>query len=337
VHAMINKLSFAVGLWIAIGPFAVDIRAAAPIPADKRIEAEVVATLATPDDDPMRMPTDVAVDKSGNIYVADGVNDRIVRFTPDGKVEKVMTNWGEVRLKQPVGLAVDTNDRLWIADTGHHRLLVISKDGKLLECIDLPRTKDGHPFDPTDVTVTADRKHAFIVDNDNHRVLIRDNKSGRLTVKGESGRSTGQLHWPFMIATGPKDQVYVTEAIGARVQKLSTKGRWVGQIGSFGVQLGQFYRPKGVAVDADGRIYVGDSTLGVVQVFDSKGRIEGLLTGKDGRPLRLNHPMGMCIDGEGRLYVIELTSNRVAVIELAESSKSGIGQYDQRADAGGKQ
>ncbi|UCD29857.1 MAG: NHL repeat-containing protein [Planctomycetota bacterium] len=308
-----------------------------PIPSSKRIEAHVDAILVAPDDRPMHMPTDVAVDGTGRIYVADGANDRIVCFDRNGKFETALSGWDDDQLNQPVGLTVDSQNNLWIADTGSHRLLVVDSEGKLINRIVLPEAEGGHPFDPTDLAVTADGKRTYIVDNDNHRIVIRDNESGRLIPKGQFGRSVGRFQWPFMISIGPDGYIYISETIGAWIQRMAPSDRWAGLIGRWGVELGRFYRPKGIAVDKQSWLYVSDSTLGVVQVFDSQGRVKGVLTDKQGNLLRFEHPMGMWIDAQGKLYVVELKRNRVAVVTLQANPQLQTNHSARRTGTGGQQ
>jgi DNA-binding beta-propeller fold protein YncE len=291
-------------------------RAAAPLPAGTRIPATVKTTLAV-ENPTLHMPTDVAVDASGYVYVADGARDRLVILNPDGKLRTATTQPAAQALKRPIGLAVDSRDRLWVADTDNHRLLVLASVAtQFVEAIALPEVDKKHAAAPTGVAVTPDLKRTYVVDNANHRLLIRDNATGDITPIGKSGRAIGQFEYPFMTACGSGGDVYVVEAIGARVQILSARDQWAGSIGSWGVTLGQFYRPKGIAVDASGRIFVSDSTTNVVQVFDARGRVVGCLTRPDGTPLRFEHPMGMAFDRAGRLYVTELAANRVAVVAL---------------------
>jgi DNA-binding beta-propeller fold protein YncE len=278
---------------------------------------------------PMRMPTDVAVDSHGRIYVADGANDRVVRFAPDGRLDRVLHAIGGIPLKQPVGVSVDARDRAWIADSGNGRVLAVSPDGGIEETIPLPPAEGAARPDPTDVAVTPDDARLYVVDNDNHRLLVRDKVSGAWRSLGGEGRGLGRFQWPFMICIGSEGYVFVTEAIGARVQRLSPDDRWAGAIGRWGVQVGQLYRPKGIAADATGRLYVSDSTLGVIQVFQPRGEIEGVLTAADGTPLQFHHPMGLCFDPQGRLLVVELGANRVAVVAIL-SDTSG----SKRQDAG---
>ncbi|GMV95996.1 MAG: hypothetical protein HRF43_08095 [Phycisphaerae bacterium] len=323
---LVVAVAAALTVWVVVRP----ARAGAPIPPERRIPAGVARTLSAPADAPMHMPTDVAVDAAGRVFVADGANDRVVVFRADGALDRAISRVGEWPLNHPVGLAIDSAGRLWIADTGHHRVLIAAPDGALAERIDLPAAEGGKPFDVTDVAVTADRKRAYLIDNENHRLAIRDNAAGTLTFLGAFGEGLGQFRWPFTAAIAPDGYVYVCEAIGARVQRLSPADRWAGQVGRWGVELGLLYRPKGVLVDGQGRLYVSDSTLNVIQVFNARGGVEGVLTDPAGKPLRFAHPMGMDFDAAGGLYVVELKADRVAVVTLP----SGFAPATRPASAG---
>lgn len=306
-----------------------DASPAAPIvpqPSDVRlppgqvVRAAIVRTLSAPAEQPLRMPTDVALDGRGRVFVADGVHDRVVCLAADGGFIEVITAPGGSALRRPVGLASDADGNLWIADTGNHRVVVLDADGKLRDTLDPPKGDDDRPVDPTDVAVTADGKRTYVVDNDHHRIVIRDNASGRWTSLGGPGRALGQFEWPFQIAIDSTGDVYVSETIGTRLQRISAADRWAGTVGRFGIQPGTLYRPKGLAIDRQRRVFVGDSTLSVVQVFEASGRFAGVLSDAQERPIRLAHPMGMCFGADGRLYVVELGADRVAVIEIEGAS-----------------
>ncbi len=287
---------------------------AADIPAEKRIAAQIVRTVSGPESDPMQYPTDVAVDQKGNIHVADGVNDRIMRFDQSGQFTGSIQQLGDDTLSNPIGLCFDSGDRLWIADNGHHRVLVASSGLTTAKTIDLPKFEP--PIDVTGIALSADEKRTIIIDNDHHRVLIRDNASGTFTTSGARGRGLGQLEWPFLAAPCSDGSFVVSEAIGARVQRLDATNRWSQSISSWGVELGQSFRPKGIATDAKDRIYLSDSTMGTVQVFGPRGDTLGVLTDGGGKILRFEHPMGLCFDRQGRLLVVESKPGRVAVVEL---------------------
>jgi DNA-binding beta-propeller fold protein YncE len=313
-------------LWCGIALLPVAQASAAPIPADKALRCQVVAVLAAAGDPRLHLPTDVAVSASGRIYVADGVNDRLLRFEADGQAGVSIGAISGEDLANPLAVTSDAGGRLWIADNGNHRVVVASADGDLLEVVVLPPAAGGQPADPTDVAVTLDGKQACVVDNDHHRLLLRDNDSGLITVIGEPGDARGQLRWPFMAAVLSDGEMLVTEAIGARVQRLVPPDRWTGQISRWGVQLGELYRPKGIAVDDHDRVYVGDSTTGAVQVFHHRGRLLGVLVDEAGQVRRFSHPMGLCFDAQGRLLVVEMTGQRVAVVTVELPLSTGGGQ-----------
>jgi DNA-binding beta-propeller fold protein YncE len=287
----------------------------AVLPAEKTVPCRVVEVLAGTADAALRLPTDVAVDASGRVYVADGVNDRLVRFDPGGGPTLSLKRCGGLALANPLAVTIDSDQRLWIADNGSHRVLVARPDEEAGEVVELPAGPDGGAADPTDVAVTADRRWAYIVDNDHHRLLVRDNASGQITILGTAGEARGQLQWPFMAAMCADGELLITEAIGARVQRLDAQQRWIGQISRWGVHSGELYRPKGIAVDGQNRVFVGDSTSGTIQVFHRRGRFLGVLVDGAGRIQRFDHPMGMCFDARGRLLVVELRAQRVAVVE----------------------
>lgn len=290
-------------------------RAVAPLPEASRIPTTVEATLTT-SNPTMHMPTDVAVDSKGTIYVADGARDRIAVFSKDRQFQTATTRPAGQSLKRPVGISIDAQDNLWIADSGHQRVLGITPDDKLIDKIDLPAVDEKRIASPTSVLVTPDNKRIYIVDNPNHRLFIRDNATKTISVQGKLGQAAGQFNYPFMLGRANNGDILITEAIGSRVQVLGANDKWAGAIGSWGVELGQLFRPKGVVVDKAGRIFISDSTLYVIQAFDARGRVIGCLTTPDGRPMKFEHPMGMAFDNQGRLYVVELNAHRVAILTL---------------------
>jgi sugar lactone lactonase YvrE len=137
------------------------------------------------------------------------------------------------------------------------------------------------------------------------------------------------MQWPFMAAAGTDGTIYIIEAIGGHVQRLSPDEQWLRPISSWGVQLGQLYRPKGIAIDKNGDIFVSDSTTGAVQVFGPQGAVVGVLCDSTGEVLRLQHPMGMCFDAKGRLYVVESTAARVIAIDVPSRSVNGDKKSDE--------
>jgi hypothetical protein len=81
-------------------------------------------------------PTDVAVAPDGDVFVADGHgNDRIVKFTPDGRY---VMEWGghgtgPGQFDEPHTLAFDSRGRLFVGDRLNRRIQVFDQDGHFLD------------------------------------------------------------------------------------------------------------------------------------------------------------------------------------------------------------
>lgn len=85
------------------------------------------------------LPTDVAIATNGDIFVADshrnGKNNRIVRFTKDGKFIK---EWGHKgtgpgEISEPHTIAFDSRGRLFVGDRENNRIQIFDQEGKLLD------------------------------------------------------------------------------------------------------------------------------------------------------------------------------------------------------------
>lgn len=285
----------------------------------------------------MMLPTAVAVDSAGAVYVADGANDRIVVFNTLGQFITEVRQVGEERLSRPVGIRIDSADRLWIADTGHGRLLVRGTDGRLDRLMAVPPA-EGRPLsDPTDMLPSADDDGVWVVDNDGHRLVHLDREGRPVGAIGGQGETLGRFHYPFMIARNRIGDLLVTDVINARVCILNSQGRPVGTIGTYGVDVGQLYRPKGITCDPQDRIWISDNVLGGVQVFSSNGRLIDVLRDSDGRPMRFDTPSGLAFDRQGRLYVVEVRPGRVRRLQITEQDVAGASPGPGRARVAPKQ
>ncbi len=79
-------------------------------------------------------PSGLAVDREGNLYVADTLNNRIEIFDPDGNFISAFGKSGDGPgyFSRPKGVAIDSDGHLWVADGMQDRVQVFSKDGSQL-------------------------------------------------------------------------------------------------------------------------------------------------------------------------------------------------------------
>ena len=291
-----------------------------PAFAIRLIHARMILAIS----DQLNKPSDVSVSKDGLIYVVDGVNNKIIIFDEKGSFVSSFGKRGSGRgeFSQPLGIDLDAAGKVYIADSGNQRVQIFSATGGFVNEIKLPAS-NGHAADPTDVAVDNVNNKCYIADNDNHRILAYDlAKLTLIGIYGGRGSTRDRFRYPFLMALGKEQQLYVVDVINTRVQVLNSKGSFEGEIGGWGVEKGEFFRPKGVAVDGNNRVYVSDSYLGVIQVFEASGDFYGAL----GNPAtakvkKFRTPMGLFVDQKNRLYVVETLANQVGVYQLESAAE----------------
>jgi len=115
-------------------------------------------TLTTPGD--FALPTDVAVDKDGNIYVTDTLNWRVEIFDADGKF---ISQFGQHCdaigcFKRPKGIAVDSDGHIWVVDTGMALVQAYNRNGDLLGYVGGPGRNLGQFNDPMGITIDQNNR-----------------------------------------------------------------------------------------------------------------------------------------------------------------------------------
>ena len=138
--------------------------------------------------DVFNQPSDVVVSKTGEIFVADGhdekSNARIVKFTKDGKFIKT---WGQKGKKPgefdtPHGLAFDSKGRLFVADRSNNRIQIFDQEGKFLEEWKQFSRPSGIYIDANDMIYVADSESNSKVNPGFKRgIRVGSAKDGKVT------------------------------------------------------------------------------------------------------------------------------------------------------------
>ncbi len=171
-------------------------------------------------DGQFQLPTDVAFDQQGNVYVSEyGGNDRITKWSPDFHFLSAM---GEkpidgVRLNRPAGIDIDVEQSLWVADACNHRIVHMTLDGETLATYGEMGRESGKFRYPYDVDVSSSRM-VMVAEFGGDRLQWLDKKGRFLQTWGSSGRKPGELSAPWGAAYGPNKNVYVVDSLNNRVQ-----------------------------------------------------------------------------------------------------------------------
>ena len=265
-------------------------------------------------------PSDVAIGPKGNIYLVDGVNNRIIVVDNTGKrkFEFGQPGEGQGEFKYPLGIDISDDGKVFIADTGNHRIQVFGLKGDFKYMFNVKSGPKDKPSDPVDVLASGLKNYLYVSDNDNHKIKVYNQKGTFEFEWGKFGEEPGEFRYPGILAQNEYNEIFVVDVLNTRVQKFDPFGNFIAEIGSWGVLPGKLFRPKGVAVDKKNRVFVTDSYMGVVQVFSDLGRFIGVIC-ENGNHKTFVTPVGIALDDKAkRLLVVEMRANKINVLKLSE-------------------
>jgi sugar lactone lactonase YvrE len=301
-------------------------------------------------------PASVAVDSSGNLFIADNGNNRIRKVGTNGIISTVAGNGtpgysGEGRavtnaLKSPQGVAVDASGNLFIADTGNQRVRKVSPDG-IMSTVAGKGTAgfsgDGGAATnamldiPYAVAVDASG-NLLIVDTGNDRVRKVDAGGVITTVAGNGPYGYGgdggpavfaSLSVPYGLVVDASSNLLIADSSNYRIRKVNPAGiittlagngtRGYSGDGDFGTNA-SFYYPVGVAVDASGNLFIADIGNHVIRKL-SPDNIVTTVAGNGARGYSgdgglaanasLDFPYNVAVDASGCLFIADHGNVRI--------------------------
>ncbi|WP_168735686.1 cadherin-like beta sandwich domain-containing protein [Cohnella fermenti] len=246
-------------------------------------------------------PSAIAIDGSGNIYIADTDNNKIRKIT--GGTITTFAGTGDygfageglqainAELRSPTGVAVDAAGNVYVADKYNNRVRKIATDGVI-------------------TTIAG---------------------TGSSDYSGDNGDATAaELSSPSGVAVDSVGNVYIADTSNHRIRKVDTAGKITTVAGTDdsgysgdGVPADEtrLYYPNAVAIDAAGNLYIADTYNNRIRKVDTDGIITTVAgsSSTDGYSgdgdmavdAQLNEPEGVWVDGSGNLYIADTDNNRI--------------------------
>ena len=240
---------------------------------------------------PLYMPSGIAIDSHGDLFIADASNGVVEKVTPSGMLS-IVAGGGDGNtlgpglatksfLGEPSGVAVDRDGDLYIADMDNDAVAKVTPSGMLS--------------------------------------IVAGGSQGNTPIPGPAIKSP--LAGPSGVAVDSQGNLYIADAFSNMVVKVSPAGvlsivTGNGKEGAptSGLAIKTLLnRPKGVAVDGHGNIFIADSGNSVVEKVSSSGVLSiAAGNGRAGSPTpglathsSLNAPSGVTIDDRGNLYIAD--------------------------------
>jgi DNA-binding beta-propeller fold protein YncE len=258
-------------------------------------------------------PYGLGIAPDGNLWVANGGQDRFEIFAPDGSY---LETWGspgsaegEFEFYAPesgYGIAYgdvdfDADGNIYVLDTGNHRVQKFGPDRHFLLAWGSTGDGEGQFLAPPSIAVSPEGR-VYVPDENRHDVQIFDSEGAYLGAFGEYGSGDGQFNVTAGVTVDGSGDVWVADYSSGRIQRFSADGEFRDAWGSPGSGDGQISSPDGVAVDARGNVLVIEAGNRRVQALTADGRFLAKIGGpKD--PVQFSGGNAIVVDAAGTIYV----------------------------------
>jgi len=298
-------------------------------------------------------PQGLAIDASGNLYVADAFNNKIRKISSDGTVSSFAGSGAVGALDTavalaatfsgPTGVAVDAAGNVYVADAGNNKIRKITAAGTVSTLAGsgvgsaVEGTGKAATFlTPTGVAVDA-AGTIFVADYGNDKIR-KITAAGVVTTLAGNGNGTpgtadgtgtgATFNYPYGICLS-NGFLYVSDYNANKIRKINAATAQVTTLAGSGSQgatdssgtKAAFNAPFGVAADASGNVYVADSRNYKIRKISSGGVVTTLAgKGSAGAADALatgasfNLPQGVAVDASGNVFVADAGNNKIRKI-----------------------
>jgi hypothetical protein len=266
-------------------------------------------------------PNAVALDGSGNLYIADENNSVIRKVDASGNIWTVAGTYNSngyggysgdggaatnAALSWPTAVVVDGSGNLYIADANNNVIRKVDASGII-------------------TTVAG---------------------NGNVDYTGDSGPATNAtLNWPGSIAVDCSGNLYIADSYNSVIRKVDASGiiTTVAGNGSWGytgdrgsATNATLNWPDGLALDGQGNLYIADAGNGVIRMVDANSNIWTVAgngswgySGDGGAATNatLNWLGGLAMDSSGNLYIADANNNVIRKVDASGVITTLAGNY----------
>ena len=312
----------------------------------------ITAIVSSSADGQFNSPAGIALDPSGNIYVADKINSRIQVFNNAGTYLRKFGSYGTADGQFGANfegyIDVDSSGNIYVSDTGNSSIKVFNNVGIFLRKFGSVGYADGQFQHVTGIAIDPSG-NIYVVDCYNYRIQVFDNNGNFLRKFGGKPISTinsaptvggtGYTVGDVLTVTGGVGgaaTVTVTTVSGGVVTGLSLTTNGNGSVYTTGTGKvttggtgtgctinitaivgnyndGMMYSPYDLTLDPSGNIYVVDTSNNRVQVFNNAGTYLRKFGFNGVADGQFYQPLGIVLDSLGKIFVTNSSSSRVTV------------------------
>jgi trimeric autotransporter adhesin len=298
-------------------------------------------------------PAGLAVDSSGNVYIADSTNNRIRMVNSQGIITTVAgsalsTYTGDggpatsAGLQFPLALCFDPSGNMYIADTSHSVIRMVNTNGIISTFAGVGSVATGGDKGPATQAglnqpagVLADGKgNVYIADSSNNTVRVVNNGiinefAGQYLVgnTGDNGYAMNSLlNYPTSLSEDQAGNLYILDQNNNRVRVVSPSGlinAYAGSgvgggAGDQGLATGASLAPRAITMDPANNLYIADGTNNRIREVYVSSHVINTIAGNG---LSTITPRGILLSGS-MVYFSDTTADRVRGVDLSNGATS---------------